>query len=105
MNRLLCEHAFNFQMQMLSSPPQVKCSKCGLRETVDVAMEYEQSMRDGRLAKQSSEDERKEFWKSSALAFLSTATLAGSGNNSYSVSAALTADKMLEQFDSRFKGK
>ena len=86
---------------MLSSPPQVKCTKCGIRETVDVATEYEQSKRDGRLAKRSSEDERKEFWKATMIAYLSTGQTIRE-HAGVTDSAASVADASLKLFDSRF---
>ena len=105
MNRLLCDHDFDFNRLLLSSPPQVKCSKCGQTDFLDTAREYDLAKRNKIELENIAKTEEKELWKSAALAFLSSGLTIGSCDNSYSASAAGVADSLVEQFRERFKIK
>ena len=99
MNTLLCKHEFDFNTQLMSSPPQVKCKLCGTRVFVDEAMEYEKHYCSSLI----SEVEKREYWKAVTIAFIGTGQTTADANSSISMSATGVANKMLENFVKKFK--
>lgn len=99
MNPLLCKHEFDFNTQLMSSPPQVKCKLCGTRAFVADAIQYDKTHYGSPI----SEVEKREYWKAVSLTFLGSGQTTADGDFSYSRSAAGVADKMLEIFIKKFK--
>lgn len=100
MNHLLCKHSFDFQRLLLSSPPQVKCDHCGIKAFVDDAKAYDAVNKAAEIEYAKNQNERKEFWKASSLAFLSTGKTIGPATSHES--ACAVANSMLRKFDEKW---
>ena len=107
MNKLTCNHEFDFSLQLLSSPPQVQCKHCRLTAFIDDARGFTNAVNQSKVEKriQAEKDfeiECRELWKSSALAFLSTGETTRDHDGKLTSSAAGVADCMVKHFKSRF---
>ncbi|QGZ15428.1 putative transcription regulator [Acinetobacter phage vB_AbaM_Berthold] len=98
MNSLLCNHEFNFDAVLLSSPPKVRCTKCKTTASVDEAREYQLF---STPIPAITELEKREFWKACALAYLPNSGVLR-GCVGVSSSAATIADNMVEHFVNRY---
>ncbi|CAL1777854.1 hypothetical protein vBAbaMPhT2_252 [Acinetobacter phage vB_AbaM_PhT2] len=98
MNSLMCNHDFDFNSQLLSSPPKVRCRKCRITATLDDANEYKAF---STPMSPVTELEKKEFWKACALAYLPNSTII-SGQTGITSSVSAIADNMVEHFVKRF---
>ena len=98
MNKLTCNHEFDFNRLLLTNPPQVRCKHCHVTVFIDNANEFVNQSK----AEKDFEIECRELWKSSALAFLSTGETTRDHDGKLTSSAAGVADCMVKHFKSRF---
>lgn len=98
MNKLLCNHQFNFNKLLMSNPPQVRCVNCNISAYINDAKEY---MKLDEIKSESIKD-RKDLWKSVVLSTISSGQCTGTVSSVYSNFAVSVADAVLEEFDKKF---
>lgn len=107
MNTLTCNHEFDFSLQLLSSPPQVRCKHCRMTAFVEHAQQFTNAINESKITKRIEAEavfelECRELWKNSALAFLATGQTTRDHDGKLTSSAAGVADCIIKHFKSRF---
>lgn len=96
-----CHHQFDWSIELMSCPPQVRCIKCGLTMTKSNALIYEKTQNTKEVQRKIPDDV-KSLWKQVAVASLEAGLATARFNNNYKETAIGHADEITQAYVDRF---